>query len=268
MLFSKSDLTSGAAFRKACLALATAAAFGAVTGAAAIAQTKPAPKDAKEAPAAEAPKDGQDKGAWVKLCQKTPTIEPPAEAKADAKKGDAKPADAKAAAAPETKDVNVCLTHHERIDGNTGRLLVSAALRQIEGQDKEALMIMVPLGMVLPAGVQVKVDEGEPYKLNYLLCHDFGCTAEVEASDAMVAQIKKGKVMAVAAMTLSGKPIIFPIPLVGFDKAYDGQPVDSEKYNEARRRLMGAIRQRIAEARKAQEEKKAGETPAKPAEKK
>jgi hypothetical protein len=41
--------------------------------------------------------------------------------------------------------VNVCLTHHERLD-EKGNVLVSAALRQIEGRDKQHFMVMVPLG--------------------------------------------------------------------------------------------------------------------------
>ena len=52
----------------------------------------------------------------------------------------------------EKKDLNICLTHHERLDGNTGMVLVSAALRQVEGQDKQHFMVMVPLGMLHPAG--------------------------------------------------------------------------------------------------------------------
>ena len=50
--------------------------------------------------------------AWVKLCAKAPSLQ------------------------EEGKEENVCLTHHERIDGNTGRVLVSAAIREVEGKDQ------------------------------------------------------------------------------------------------------------------------------------
>ena len=43
----------------------------------------------------------------------------------------------------------VCLTHHERLDGNSGMVMVSAAVRQIDGQDKQHFMVMVPPGMQL-----------------------------------------------------------------------------------------------------------------------
>lgn len=184
-------------------------------------------------------KPAEDQSAWVKLCESAPDLTDP------------------------KKKLNVCLTHHERLDGNTGRVLVSAAIREVQGQDKKALMVMVPLGMALPPGVQVKVDENEPVKLQYTLCHAAGCTAESEATQKIVDEMKKGKRVVVAAINLAGKAIGFPVPLTGFDKALAGKPVDNEKYKEARKRLMLAIRDRQIElAKKAQEEqaKKGGQT--------
>jgi invasion protein IalB len=196
------------------------------------AAAKPAAGAKPAAAAAAAPAgDAKDQSAWVKLCEKAPNITDP------------------------KKELNVCLTHHERLDGNTGMVLVSAAIREVEGQDKKALMVMVPLGMALPPGVQVKVDEGEPVKLQFTLCHAAGCTAEGEATQAVIDQMNKGKQVVVAAINLAGKAIGFPVPLNGFDKAFAGKPVDNEKYKEARKRLMVAIRERQIElAKKAKED--------------
>jgi invasion protein IalB len=181
------------------------------------------------------PAVAQDKkepqSAWVKLCEETPNLSEP------------------------EKKMNVCLTHHERLDGNSGRVLISAAVRDVEGQDKQALMVMVPLGMALPPGAQLKVDENEPVKLQYTLCHVAGCTAEAEATPAIIEQMKKGKQVVVAAINLAGKAIGFPVPLNGFNQALTGKAVDNAKYKEARKQLMIQIRDRqIAQAKQAQEE--------------
>lgn len=174
--------------------------------------------------------------AWVKLCEKAPSLQ------------------------EEGEQLDVCLTHHERIDGNTGRVLVSAAIREVQGTDKKSLMVMVPLGMALPAGVQAKIDGGEPIKLKYTLCHVGGCTAEAEATDEMIEQFKNGEKIVVAAVNLSGKPIGFPVPLSGFTKAYTGEPVDNEKYRAARQKLMQSIRKRqTAMMEKAREEQQQNE---------
>jgi invasion protein IalB len=74
--------------------------------------------------------------AWVKLCEK-------ANAVTKYKEGN-----------EERKEVKICLTHHERLDANSGMVLVSAAVRQIDGQDKQHFMVMVPLDMQIRPGLR------------------------------------------------------------------------------------------------------------------
>ena len=223
---------------------------------------------AKTAPATPAP--GTPQSAWVKLCEK---------ATATQKTKDGK---------DEKKDLNICLTHHERLDGNSGMVLVSAAVRQVEGQDKQAFMVMVPLGMMLQPGMRAtlypkdmwdkaqkneKVDESKlkPVSLAYTLCHPAGCTAETEATPDLLNDLKKGGGLMVFAINAAGAPAAFPVPLVGFEQSYAGPPVDSKKYSEARRSLMQQIAQRQQEAmeeyKKQQEAKKEGATGSVPAKK-
>jgi invasion protein IalB len=159
------------------------------------------------------------------------------------------------------EEKNVCLTHHERLDGNTGMVLVSAAIRQIEGADKNHLMVMVPLGMAVHPGLRAtvytkemwelaqknqKVDDSklDPVKLSYALCHPAGCTAEVEAGNDVVAKMKTGGGLMIMAINAQGQVIAFPVPLTGFAEAFDGKPVDNQKYSEARKTLMAQIAQR------------------------
>ena len=225
------------------------AALAFATGA--IAQEKKAAPAKKEAtPAAAAPAAGGAPAAeqvmWVKLCEKAPVM-----SQKDGK--------------DVREDKTICLTHHERLDGNTGMVLVSAAIRAVEGQEKQHLMVMVPLGVALPAGLQIKIDEDkEPTKLVYTICHPGGCTAEVEASDEIVGKLKKGKQMMVAAMNVAAKPIFLPVPLTGFEPTLAGKPVDPEVYGKARAQLMQSIEQRQMETlSKAEEDaKKGGGAPA------
>ncbi len=238
-------------------ALVSAVAVAAVMSALpALAQEAPkapaaAPKAAAPAakkPAAAAAPAGKaaaaaPQSAWVKLCEKAPVE----------KKG------------PDGKEVkeekSLCLTHHERLDGNTGMVLVSAAVREVEGSDKKSLMIMVPLGMAIPPGIRAaiytkeqwaaaskneKIDEKalKPIELRYALCHPAGCTAEAEATPEILAQMSKGGGLMVLAMNASAQPIGFPVPLDGYNEAAAGPPVDNKKYAEARSTLMQQIRQR------------------------
>jgi invasion protein IalB len=232
--------------RAACGAAAVLTLGVAVATAPAIAQQKQAPAKKTEPAAASKDKGGaaeQPQSAWVKLCEKAPIM--------------TKDKDGK----DHKEEKNVCLTHHERLDGNTGMVLVSAAVRQIEGADKQHLMIMVPLGMAIHPGLRATVytkelwaqaeknqkvedTKQEPVKLNYALCHPAGCTAEVEVAKDMIAKLKTGGGVMVLAINAQGQVIAFPVPLVGFAQAYDGPPVDNQKYSEARKALMTQIAQR------------------------
>ncbi|KAB2849229.1 MAG: invasion protein [Hyphomicrobiaceae bacterium] len=163
-----------------------------------------------------------EQSAWVKLCEK-----------AKVKKGD------------KIEELDICLTHHERIDGTSGQVIVSAALREVQGAEKKHLMIMVPLGVALPAGMQIKIDDDkEAMKLQYTICHPGGCTAEIEATPELVKKLKKGKQMIVAAMNITAKPFFLPVPLDGFERTITGAPVDPKLYAEARGNAMKEIMER------------------------
>jgi len=234
------------------LALAAAVGLGLVLagGGQALAQAKKNEKAPAAAPAAAA----APQSAWVKLCEKAPI--------------NAIGADGK----PTTKETNICLTHHERLDGNLGVAIVSAAIQELEGQKERQLKVMVPLGMYIPAGLRIavlnadlwkKLDKNEnidakslnPIKLTYTLCHPAGCTAEIAVTDDFLAQMKKGAGMIVNAVNFNGQPVNLPVPLDGFNATLGGQPVDNKAYAQARGQLMAQIRQRQQEVIQEQQRK-------------
>lgn len=199
--------------------------------------------------AQDAPAGGQKaapEAAWVKLCEKN----------------------------AQTENKEICLTHHERLDGNSGMVLVAAAIRKVEGEPKETLLVRLPtaIALAIPAGVQIKIDDNQPIKLEYTLCYATSCQAETEVTPDLLKTFRNGKQMVVAAVNLQRKAIGFPVPLDGFSKAYDGPPVDTAKYQEARRKLMEMIRKRQQElaskAAEAEQKKEAqGGAPASSAQK-
>jgi invasion protein IalB len=199
---------------------ACALGFGATL---AMAQETTAPKAAPAAPAAgaEAGGGGPEDSAWVKLCLKN----------------------------EQTGNKQVCLVNHEGLEPNTGMVLVAAAVRTIEGEDKQHLLVRLPTAysLVMPAGVQIKIDDGEPIQLQYAVCFPTSCQVQMELTKDMFDKMRKGKQMIVAAMNMQQKAMAFPVPLTGFSKTYDGPPVDNAKYEEARRQMMEKFRQRQIE---------------------
>lgn len=181
---------------------------------------------------------GASEDAWVKLCMKN----------------------------EQTQNKQICLINHEGLEPNTGMVLIAAAVRQAEGEDKQQLLVRVPTAyaLVIPAGVQIKIDDNQPIQLQYTLCFPTSCQVQTELTKEMFDSMRKGKQMVVAAMNIQQKTMGFPVPLTGFAKAYDGAPVDNAKYEESRRQLMEVFRKRqqelAAKAAEAQQKKEAQQT--------
>jgi invasion protein IalB len=156
---------------------------------------------------------------------------------------------------------NLCLTSYERLDGATGMVMISAAIRQLEGVERQHLMMMVPLGMILTANMRAaiypkdmwakviakeKVDETKLMRLDlrYNLCHPAGCTAEAELPKEALEAMKSGGGIVAIAIGANGQPVAFPVPLDGFGQTVDGKPMDGKVYEKARAELMKQIRER------------------------
>src|SRR5215510_1789585 len=211
---------------------------------------KPAAAPAqKGAPAAASAPPAGAQSAWVKVCEKASAV--------------TKDKDGK----DEKKELSICLTHHERLDGNSGMVLVAAAVRQVDGQDKQHFMVMVPLGMLIQPGMRAsiypkdqwelvqkneKVDETKlkGIKLAYTVCHPAGCTAEVEATDELINDLKTFGGLVVWAIKAGGEPVGFPVPLNGFANAFAGPLTDYQKYSEARKALIDQIKRQAEQQKK------------------
>jgi invasion protein IalB len=248
--------------RGGAVGLALTIAAGGLSGRVA-AQQAPA-KKAAPAPAAAAPAGSQS--AWAKICER-------AMQRVAGKDGK-----------QEEKVVNLCQVIHERFDGVSGQVLISAAVRQMEGEPKEYFGLMVPLGMLIPAGMRAaiyskdlwekaqkneKIDESKlkGIKLDYTLCHAAGCTAEVEVTPELMKDLKTSGGLIVFTIDSAGRPVAFPVPLTGFEQAYSGAPMDAQKYAETRNALRQQIAQRKQQLDKQAAQQKAGQAPV-PAQKK
>lgn len=238
----------GAGFVAAGAALAMVSAAAIPAGAQQAKQ--PSAKQAAAAPA-------EPQSAWVKLCEKAPYNKMGPDGKPQMVDGK-----------PVMEEKTLCLTHHEQMT-NVGVTMISAAIQQLEGIDKLHMMVMVPptSGIVMPAGMSVvvydkdqvaKLEKKEQIdqktlvgqKLMFTICHQNGCTAENEATPQLVEAMKKGVVMVAYATHVTGQPIPYQVPLVGFKTTFEGKAVDNQAYQEQRKKLQETFMANRLEAMK------------------
>jgi invasion protein IalB len=102
---------------------------------------------------------------------------------------------------------------------------------------KRVLRVTLPLGMQMPQGTRLIVDDSQPLTAPYIICFDKGCMADYEASDALIGQLKTGKGLTVQGINSQGKPVSLILPLADFAKAYDNPPTDPKVFEQQQKEL-------------------------------
>jgi invasion protein IalB len=143
----------------------------------------------------------------------------------------------------------VCFTGKDgRIE--TGQPVVAAVLIEPEGEAKKILRVTLPLGMQLPQGTRVIVDQGQPMNAPYIICFTNGCMADYEASGELIGKLKKGQGLVVQGINSQGQAVSLVLPLGDFGKAYDGPPTDPKVFEEQQKKLQDDLQKRAEDARK------------------
>jgi invasion protein IalB len=82
----------------------------------------------------------------------------------------------------------------------------------------KVLRIFAPLGVLLPSGLGLRIDDKDVGNAPFLRCHTFACYAQVVAEDKLVEQLKTGKTAVFIIFQSEEAGIGIPISLKGFDK--------------------------------------------------
>ena len=87
------------------------------------------------------------------------------------------------------------------------------------GEDKKLLRVVVPLGVLLPAGLGLKIDGQDVGNAPFLKCGKRGCVAEVVLQDEVIAKMKTGSIAMFIIFDTPEAGIGIPVSLQGFGDA-------------------------------------------------
>jgi invasion protein IalB len=141
-----------------------------------------------------------------------------------------------------------CLTVKEaRLE--TGQFLAGAAFIEQEGEQKKILRITLPLGMQLPQGTRVVIDQDQPISGRYIVCLPNGCMADFEINAEFVGKVKKAQNIVLQGINLHGQAASYAIPVAEFAKANEGPATDPKKFEEDQKKLQEELQKRAEQAR-------------------
>ena len=103
----------------------------------------------------------------------------------------------------------------------TGQLVILVNIRVPSDSRTPIVLVQLPLGLNLPAGVKLQVDEGKSADMQIQTCENRGCYASMPVSADLLAALKSGKQLKVSFQNLAKETITIPMPLADFTAAYD-----------------------------------------------
>lgn len=106
-------------------------------------------------------------------------------------------------------------------DPQSQRDVLLVAVGYAQGETRPVAWVVLPLGVLLPPGVGLKVDEGETKVLPYRACDRRGCATPWLLTESDVSSLKGGKELIVMFRDIEGKSLGLRVSLEGFTKAFD-----------------------------------------------
>jgi invasion protein IalB len=115
-----------------------------------------------------------------------------------------------------------CAVEQSVVKADT-RQVVTLFRVQVAGDTRAPVMVIqLPLGLYLPAGLGLQVDENKSVDLPVHTCDAGGCYVTSPVSAELLAQLQRGKTLHLRFQNLSKETIDVSMPLAGFATAYEG----------------------------------------------
>ena len=114
-----------------------------------------------------------------------------------------------------------CAMEQTAVLSKTGQLIVLVNIRVPADTRAPVALVQLPLGLNLPGGAKVQVDDGKVSDLQIQTCENRGCYASAPIAPELLATLKSGKQLKVSFQNLAKETITIPMPLADFAAAYE-----------------------------------------------
>jgi len=91
-------------------------------------------------------------------------------------------------------------------------------------QKSRVMRVVAPLGVMLPSGLGLKIDNQDVGRAGFVKCLPNGCIAEVVMDDKLIDQLRNGHTSTFIIFQSPEEGIGFPMSLKGFGDGYDKLP--------------------------------------------
>jgi invasion protein IalB len=101
---------------------------------------------------------------------------------------------------------------------------LSVIVLKTADQKTRLLRVLAPLGVYLPSGLGLRIDQADIGRAGFVRCLPNGCVAEVVMDDNLIQQLRAGQSATFIIFQTPEEGIGIPLGLKGFGDGYDKLP--------------------------------------------
>jgi invasion protein IalB len=114
-----------------------------------------------------------------------------------------------------------CAIEQNAVLPRTGQLVIAVNIRVPADTHTPSALIQLPLGLNIPNGAKLQVDDGKVADLQIQTCEARGCYAGTAIAPDLLAAMQSGKQLKVSFQNLNKETLTVPLPLADFAAAYE-----------------------------------------------
>lgn len=114
-----------------------------------------------------------------------------------------------------------CIMFQNLVLKTGGQTVLQFGIGRAPGDDTPTVLVSLPLGMALPPGITIQIDDTKPANFPIERCEPDGCHAAMKLRDATIGQLRRGQRLTITFYDGARKPIVMPLSLAGFSDGFD-----------------------------------------------
>jgi invasion protein IalB len=117
-----------------------------------------------------------------------------------------------------------CGLLQEVADENKPNINLEVIVVKLADGTTHMLRVIAPLGVFLPRGFGLKIDDTRVRSAGFIRCLPTGCVAEVDMDEELIDQMKTGQKATFIIFQTPEEGIGIPLALAGFKEGFDALP--------------------------------------------
>jgi invasion protein IalB len=115
----------------------------------------------------------------------------------------------------------LCEMYQQVSAQETEQTVLEAVIGYPQGAEQPIALFNLPLGMRLPPGIELQVDDNDPIGFPVQICLSSGCRADIALDGPLIEQMRAGTEATLTIADPQGQRVRLPLSLMGFSDALD-----------------------------------------------